>query len=606
MESLAMQNVPLKNAIVSAEPEFNPETGFLDGIRFRLREPSKDTIYLLSTGEVVRDFPEWLFKEGFVVSMQDIPFFLGAITKNISRYAHSVSSRDDLVVDLSVGERRKLTLIASKHFTRMENTNIGRYKLTMKFLVEDPDFGTYEDISINFTKRDIYTLFYMTQKILAAQQRSKTFFVLAKRLNEETGEEIDEIHIPIAKIYDSFVIGEVWLHGQELLNLFYLTDQLTHNFFSIEHLMNYAFTYRQIEAVEEDGIMYLYVSKMDEHSEKVIMRTKDDIPFIYKIPVSSMLLAILNATGSVDMLSHIENSHLESETSNPFRSIEGLKYHISMKESFFGVGIAKGKLFLAGKVKEGEHVDKAISQDIVILDSFIIKLRQEFVIKLIKAASIAYNGNLSEWDRDLNLVKFYVKTSDMQGNIRYEFSLTTDVKNKVPLVLKIDKYRDFGKDKKELLASFRQPFFHRYIFQLISMLLITIKELPQWEYSKEFSRSDLLAYKYSSLKKVKKLVRSAKVKVGFKRDEDENVYEGILESKNKMGMELERLDRSDINMLNISSRHRILHGEWIFFVGEKVAIGPDKYFTDLYSEFNLEEEMGSGESWAAGIFGATK
>lgn len=605
MEQYAFtENVPLKKVIASVYPEFESGSGFFKGLRIKLRETSKNVIYLLSTGEVVREFPAWLHQEGFLIESKDLPTFIGLIEKNISRYVHEISPKTNISSDFRIKKDVTLTVTASKHFQRIEGSNIGRYKLSMKFYRNDPDFGTYEEISIDFTKRDIYTLFYMIQKALTAQKRSKTFFVLAKRVDEETGEEIDELHIPVAKVYDSYVMGDVWLHGQEILNLFYVVDELTHNFFITERMEAINLMYRQITVLEEDGIAYLYLSKMDENNDRVLMKTADGRSFIYKIPFSPTMLGVLNATGSVEMLSHAEHGQFESESSNPFRTIDGLKYHISTKESFLGVGIQKGKVFIAGKIKESDYLDQAVAKDIVVLDNFIIRLRPEFVVKLLRAASIAYTGNLREWDRDVNLVKFYVRSSDMQGNVKYEFTLTTDIKNKVPFVLKIDKYRLSGSGE-QLLASFRQPLFKRYVFQLINILLLTVKDLHKWKYTEKMNKTELLGYRYSSLKKVTKLIRSSEVDVGFEKIEDGKVYEGVLVSATgKEGKEKEELELSDRNMLSISSKHRLLHGEWIYFVGSKVAIGPDRYFTDMYSEFNLEKEFGSGESWAAGIFGA--
>jgi hypothetical protein len=129
IDTLSLSNIPLKEVIADISPRFN-EVGAFDGVEMRFSEISSTHIYKISTGEIVREFPEWLRNEGFAISAQDLTLLFSAMINVISKYAYSFREGKDLIFEIkdANGTGRKLKIFVTKHFLR-SGYNLGRIKI---------------------------------------------------------------------------------------------------------------------------------------------------------------------------------------------------------------------------------------------------------------------------------------------------------------------------------------------------------------------------------------------------------------------------------------------------------------------------------------------
>jgi hypothetical protein len=420
------------------------------------------------------------------------------------------------------------------------------------------------------------------------------------------------------------VIDSIWLHGQEILNLMYVVDKLVYGLHIEEDLDSLNTYYRQIQFTNENGIMYLTLKKMTrEHGEDPI-KSSEGVPCKLRIPVSSTLLSILHSFLSIEVLRHADID-FEYDPSvevlgsqDPFIAIKGMKYHISLKESFIGLAVntrekdQKQVISLVGKVKEGsykivnesgETIDSVYEKDgkiMSVLDEFKVDLRDQWP-KLIKALSLAYKKEYETEEKDFNLIKFFVINNNSEGKFKYQFTILSNAGNKASAVLTIDKFKIQNKEEK-FVSSFRQPLFDRYVYQLITVMLASADFVPDIEYVDQVNKKDLIEYRYKSMKQVIKLTKNEVIEYGLKKIEG-NTYWGIFSDNNRMFSELIHQDQY---MINQSAYSRLMRGYWQPFVGESIAIGPDRYLTDTFGEINLESEKDfKGLDWSIKLFFGT-
>jgi hypothetical protein len=319
-------------------------------------------------------------------------------------------------------------------------------------------------------------------------------------------------------------------------------------------------------------------------------------------------MAIINMFVTPAMLRH-SSFNLPDEDSDPnsIRNVRGLRYHINCRESNIGFGIDNhGKLFIAGKVNE-KFAEEATEKGFEVMPFFKISINAHLV-KFMSALSSAYTRSYVEKHDGYNMIKFHVDTNEQFfGNVRYEFSVFSSVENKASAVLKVIKYRRMGPGKLIPIGSFRQPLFRKALFQLIWILMATAKEKESFAYFSKVPSAERLSYKFSSIRKVEKSSASKKVLYGIASSE-ENGWKteiGTFSLEKMKPIKTSLLERTDSVMLEISSAYRIMRGDWLPFVGNRIAVGPDNYMTDKYGEIDLEKEFLSGEKWASAAFFAS-
>jgi len=619
-----MKNIILKNAIVTLN-EIIDEKGQFSGMNIKFMPVSQDHIYTTSdTTNIVREFPDFLYKNGFNFDLKSLIEFTMSLNSNISTAMYDIRKKMpnggelNYIINSKYEESNFLKVNVTKHFFR--NKNLGRNKVSLCFFENDEDFGKNELIEISFTKKDVQILFNLIVEISSSFINSKVSFIPAKRVDIESGEEIRETSVSFMKVANSVVIDGIWLHGQEILNLMFLVDQLNYEFEVEKKLDTLNSFYRQLRFVNENGIMSIYLKKMNANSEEEdLVDMETNRKYHLKLDISSYLLTLMSMFLSVKMLQHgeyEEDLNSEYENANKFNNIKNIKYHISMKESFVGFGYNNSK-------KRGEEVtfaavvkDNAFSivdennnkldlmfekngEKIVVLDQINISLRDQWP-KLLEALSMAYTKSYLKWDKKSFHRRFFVTNNEKGRWYKYEFDISGSEENKASAVLVINKYLISGKDF-ELISSYRQPLFKRYLFQLIVILLNISSYFEKTDFKITTNKKDIMKFRFQSLKRMSILRKNEDIVYGFERNGEEFTW-GIFSDKNKMK---EVIPSQDIKLLNLSSLFRLIRGDWLPFVGQKICIGPDRYLTDIYGEFFLEKKYGEGEVWASNIFFST-
>jgi len=609
----------IKSGIESIE---DPETGKLIGINLSFQPIHEDKVYHKSTGDVVPVLPTDL---SIKLDMRNLITFNSLLLETISSYLYNLRKKvlkTDLIEVLTskLDDKYKIRVRVSRHFFREEEK--GRYKISIAFLNKETE---EEVVNINLTKRDILVMIGLLRKITTSFGRETGIFVPAQTINVDTNEIIDtSADVIVAKIDNSILIDNIWLHGQEIMNSLFTVQELIYKLNIENNLKNLQSIYRQITFVEKDEILYLELEKMNSSHEKednIIdgINTKIRLPFTGKLLSALFLFLDITILRHADFEDEDDNVEIIGKE-NVFEG-EKVKYHMSLKESVLAVGIKNRKnkpnesrVMFFGKTKEGaftefdeygselqnyikKYNESGESELVPVLTGFNINLKDQW-IKLVRGLSMAYTQEYIE-KRERNIIKFFVINQGPDGRFKYDFKILGDPNNKATSVLIIDKYR--LKNREEIFEGrFRQPLFKKYVFQLITIILAAARDIHKIKLSEEKDTMDLLRYNYKSFKKVKEVKKSKVADYGIEKNGDE-VWLGNFAID---GLAVKLVDQ-DIELLNITSLFRIYNGYWLPFTGDKVAIGQDGYLTDMFGEVNLEENYGT--DWATRIyFGTTE
>lgn len=617
---MKIEKIVLNNVILSAE-KITDEKGTLNGVNLKVSPVSKNHVYHTSAKQVVNYFPTELETDGVNLDLKSLYDLILALSNSISTYLYElrkpVNSGEINLLSYSKLEKDSfLKINVTNHF--FKSGNLGKDKVTISFFENDEDFGENELIAIPFTKRDVILLFSLFKELISGEFRTKSFFLEASKINIETNEEISRETIALTKVDNAIVIDSTWLHGQEMLNLMYVVEKLMQGFKIENDLSSLIFSYRQLKVSIKNGIAFLEVRRFDENNTSSPNKMVNGEPYYLRIALAGYFLPVLAMFLDVKVLRHADIDHeLDStkinETSRSiFISNPKIKYHISTKESFIGVGVHKAKksdyssLIFSASVKENvysvEDEDSGIIFDsmfekngkkIQVLNHFTVNLKEHWH-KFIKGLALAYTEEYKDWKKDRNITKFFVTVLEDSVWYKYEFSILSTADNKVAAVLTIDKFKMVKGEDAEFVASFRQPLFRKYLYQLLIMSMELAEFFPKEKFIMDINKKDLLKYRYKSLKTVKSLKNNEIIRYGFKR-KNNKVSWGVFSETNDKLVELSENDKF---FLRISAERRLKYGDWIPFVGDKICIGSDKYLTDLNGEFNLEKTYGLGVEMA--------
>jgi hypothetical protein len=213
-----------KNIVSDISSIEDSETGKLTGIKLKFHPLNEDKIYHKSSGEIVTHIPDDL---EINLDMRNLIKFNSLLLETISSYLFNFRSKilnTDLIEIINPknnDNKYKIKVRVSRFFFREEER--GRFKISIAFLDKETN---EEKVNINFTKRDIQILIALLKKITVSYHRETGVFVPAEYVSKETGEVIEETNVLIAKIDNSILIDNIWLHGQEIMNILYTTHEL--------------------------------------------------------------------------------------------------------------------------------------------------------------------------------------------------------------------------------------------------------------------------------------------------------------------------------------------------------------------------------------------
>lgn len=619
------ENIFLKNILLTLEAQ-NDENGKFIGSKLIFNTTHEDKIYHKTNGQPVGYFPENL---SVILDMKSLIKLNSLFLETISSYLYNIRSKvfdRDLIeiINSKLDEKRYIKVRVSKFFFREEDK--GRYKISIAIINKGLDGAEDSEIlNINFSKRDVVIFSSLLRTMTSSYLRESPLTTQINYVNKDTNEVVDSRLGTIAKVDSSLLINDVWLHGQELLNIMYTIDQLIYKLNIEQNLDVLNSFYRQIKFTREKDILYMIVKKMNkDHEEEYTII--NNVECYIKIPMSSYLMSALFLFLDINILRHadFEEDFENSEILGSSKTYLGekVKFHISMKESLLGIAIRpktkspeESKITFVGKTKEGQFQEENEYSDILenyikkynangekelvpVLSEFQIDLKNQWH-KLISALGTAYTREYITEEKEWNLVKFFVINQNNLGRFKFEFTIFSDKNNKAPAVLIIDKYKQKKGDEDEFLARFRQPLFEKYIFQLLSIILTASEDIEKIDLIEDLNLKSMLAYYYKSFKKIKEIKKDKEIKYGIKKHDDVIEIGNFTQEGNSS-----ILNNQDISLLNISSFFRLTKGFWIPFVGDKIAIGQDGYITDMYGETNMEVDK-KGSLWATKIFFGT-
>jgi len=608
----------IKSSISSLE---DSETGKLTGLNISFSPINEDKIYHKSTGEIVTQLPKDI---GINLDMKTLVHFNSLLLETISSYLFNIRSKilkTDLIEIINprgFDNKYKIKVRVSRFFFREEEK--GRFKISIAFLDKETN---EEAVNINLSKRDIQIMSALIKKITTSYHRESGVFVPSEYISLEDGNIVEQNNVLIAKIDNSILIDNIWLHGQEIMNTLFTVQELINKLHIEKNLMSLQSMYRQIKFVVENEILYLELEKMtSEHDKEDIIKDGEVVKL--RLPFTGLLLSSLHLFLDIEILRHADfedeyDSDIEIIGKTDVFEGEKVKYHLSMKESIISVGVKERRnnpeekrIMLFGRVKDGafEEEDengsvlpnyiKKYNSDgekelVPVITEFKINLKDQWV-KLVRGLSMAYTQEYIE-DRSRNVIKFFVINQGPDGRFKYQFQILADPENKATSVLIIDKYK--LKNKEETLEGrYRQPLFKKYVFQLIAIVLASAREIDEIQLSEDRNTIDLLRYNYKSFKTVKELKKTKVADYGIRRTDD-SIEFGNFNLDNMFT----ELPVQDVEIINIVSQFRIFNGYWLPFVGERIAIGQDGYLTDMFSEVNLEENYGT--DWATNLYFGT-
>ena len=252
------KNIMLKHVQVTLRG-LADEKGNFSGINIKFAPISSDEIYETKVGEIVSDFPYDLQQNGINLDSNSAIELYAVLLNAISTYAfaNSKPKHGEIRTEIKskfVGEARYLVAYNTRSFFRDDERSwSSRYKVKLSIFNDPSIFGVdtgnvyeYEEVMIRLTKRDVRVLMSAFQSIISQFLIVHGGFFETEYIDPYTTDVKRQSLTSISKIEDSVVIGGIWLHGQEILNLLYVKDKLLHHPFIEKKPNRVFFLYRQL------------------------------------------------------------------------------------------------------------------------------------------------------------------------------------------------------------------------------------------------------------------------------------------------------------------------------------------------------------------------
>jgi len=603
-----IKNIRLKNIMLDLTPRIDAKTGVLSGMKLAVNPISSDQIYRRSDNTIVNYLPEDI---SFSLDMQSLISFNAMLLQTISKYLFNIRKKivgnKDFVQTIKTTKDSEyfIEMKATRYFFRQKEK--GRTKIFLKIIKKGDSGKNSEVATFHLTKRDVILLSEALKEITTSFSRGgfipADFFIEKK--DEENNDNKEYTRGAISIVDTSIVIKDTWLHGQEVLNLIYVTHELVNNIEDnvINMIRN---NFRQTTVSPDNGFVKLTLHKMTKEQEE----TGDE----YSLYMSDKVLSLFFLFLRTKMIRHSDFDNKTEDIGSSAIKTKGLRYHINTLESAIGFAVKDRKkkntrvIRIVGKYRgELDTVNTSTMGKVAVLKDFDIDLGGKWV-NLLRGLASAYSKDFIEKNtlmpegkkREINFQKIDVINNTPMGRMKYIIKVISDPGNKADAVLYIEQYslRNKGKDE-TLIATFRQPLFRRYLFQMISILLETSRELKEVNFLINMRLKDIQPFRYTSLKNAKKTLSKKSIAFGIKKEGDDTII-GNFSGLNTT-YELNNLDKL---LLSISSRYRIFHTKWIPFTGEKVSIKPEGHLVTLYSLIDMEKDY-MGALWAIRLFAGT-
>ena len=622
-----MEKLRLKNFLVSVDVTSDTKTGNYTGLVLDFFPLSEDKTYQKSTGEYVGLLP---FDLSIFLDIKAVNSFMSLLIEPVSSYLFKQRKHlpsggfVEKTFKSKIDKDRYMKVSITKHFYRVGKQ--GRDKVIISL------FNTSDDseiVTFNIQKRDVSLLLNVLSRVIGSNADTISTAVPVIYIDHETKAEVGRSIVGMVKVDNSLAIDSIWLHGQELLDIMYLTHSLSLGHEIEKKLDSINLKRRQISTTIENGIVYLILTRYNAAGEPIYTDISGKKVLI-KIPITATFLSFTMAHVNANMLRHAEYSEVSAR--NPVVAA-GAKYHLLLKESIVGLSVrssqkepTKSKIIFHAYTNEGifgEGQDETIevfnedgnSSLVPIIEDLKIDLRQNW-FKFLKHLSLAFTGEYiskttpSDSGEHTKKTTFYcIEPEKNIGLVKYQFTLLSSSTNKAPMVIIIDKYKmEKGDTPDVLLARYRQPLFKKYIFELMKMFMAAAYEVNELDFTLALKdKKDLVPFSFLSAKKISATKSKMDMKYGIMRNGvvvKLGSFSVSRDGKDAEEKDIVQLSEQDIEMLNISAEYRLLMGFWLPFVGDKVAIGQDGFLSDMRLEIEIEEG-GSGPSWAAKLFYGT-
>ena len=380
-KTTVFKNIVLRNIVLGLESQ-ESEDGRIKGLKVSFKPVNEDMIYHKTTGQPIPFLPSDLGINLDIRSLIELnELFLETQSSYLFNIRKKVFNKDLIETIKSRDDENTLIKVrVSRLFFREEEK--GRFKISIAVLGKNKENGEFEEIvNINFTKRDVLIFSSLIRKITASYHRGSYVQASVEKVNIETKEVIDTNIISVSKVDNSLLVDNVWLHGQELLNIMHAVERLSFKLHIEKNLDFINSIYRQIKIINKDDIAYFQLRKFgDEHREEGLVNENGE-RYEIRIPISGDLLSYLYLFLDINVLRHADyttDQNVEILGSSKAITDRKIRFHISMKESTIGVGIkdktkasaADGsKISLVGKTKEGKY--SVINEEDDILENYI-------------------------------------------------------------------------------------------------------------------------------------------------------------------------------------------------------------------------------------------
>ena len=630
--------INLKHLIFGADPKYDGE-GKLEGMVFKFYEKNNEEIYTKS------------YKHDFQVASafhhlklefntRQLISFMATLVEGISTYLYNIryelSGEEHLETNIKLTPNKRgdnnylLRVTNNRKKVRKVNRDdkesaLTRYKVMIAVHAIQDD-KEYELVELRFTKRDVILMINTIKSIVSQNYRVFNFiYANASTIDSDKDVMADPEVISISKIDNSIVFGQTFLHGQEILNLNYVVESLifSHN---VEHkLRGLLSSFRQTDIFEyNDYILGLKVRKMkvsrDEYTDeqKHEFEEKEGKELMF----NNRLLAGLYLFMTPAQLRHATSV----SNTNKEKFGKRVLYHINLRESDIAVGFNSTPQMKVAKTTSNEYMNffsislftkKGMFEEgrEGYIKHFLPGIEEPTYVPSIEKLTLGLHGrwvhfletmtraNNHEFDDGETIIRkrLHILKAEQGGQKKYTIGLYSDSENKAPVVLSVEKY---NKDGDKIEGKYRQPMFKKYIKEFLMISMQSAFELPNFSFTTQREMSEIVGVEYTGLEttnvnghempSLEAIKDGNIVKIGIEKINNMIVKIGNFREEDKAVL----LDYNDIISLNISASNRIMNGQWIPFIGEKISISQDGFLTDLYSEVNLEEKgMGAYHAW---------
>lgn len=257
--------------------------GTINGATFKFSESSQDEVYTTTNGTPVSLPPE-LFSEGVNLSFNALIDLSSALLNSVSTYLfqfrQELNNGENIfyIKPETDDDTRGLKIYTSKYFFRdKDRSHHGRYKVKISIINYSDKNNPYEEVVFPFTKRDVIQLLNLIRLTINQASKTKPLFLPADIYDIKTGKCLGSTSLMMSRRQNSFNIGTVFLHGQELLNLIYAVDKLSFSMGIENHLNNLFANFRQtlFTVNPKDSLKYFETKREEQKEEKDLSSLPD-------------------------------------------------------------------------------------------------------------------------------------------------------------------------------------------------------------------------------------------------------------------------------------------------------------------------------------------